>query len=305
MAAGPGPAYPPGSLSPENVVKLAIAAVAAILALVPAFAAAHSAEGRIEQIRRTKTVAIAHRTDALPFSFVDESKNPAGYSIDLCKRVVAALEQQLGVSGLQIKWVPVTTQERFEAIAGRKADMECGSSTVTLARMKQVDFSNYIFVDGTGLLARADLKARTLADLGGRKIAVIAGTTNETALAGALKERVVNAQVVKVRDRGEGLAKLEASEVDALASDGILLMGLAPIAKNPKALALMDDALSLEPYAIALPRDDAAFRIEVNAALARIYRSAAIEEIYSRWFGKLGKPGPALRAAYGMGAIPE
>ena len=286
-------------------MKIALAVIAAALALVPVAASAQSTEGRIEKIRKSKTVAIAHRTDALPFSFVDDAKKPVGYSIDLCKRVVAALEQQLGVPGLQIKWVPVTTQNRFEAIAKRQADMECGSSTVTLARMKQVDFSNYIFVDGTGLLARADLKARSLTDLGGRRIAVIAGTTNETALAQALKERVVNATVVKVRDRSEGLAKLEASEVDALASDGILLMGLAPIAKDPKALALIDDALSLEPYAIVLPRDDAAFRIEVNAALARIYRSTAIEEIYSTWFGKLGKPGPVLRAAYGMGAIPE
>ena len=279
--------------------------LAAALVLAPAFALAQSSEGRIEKIRKSKTVTIAHRTDALPFSFVDESKNPVGYSIDLCKRVVAALEQQLGVPGLQIKWVAVTTQSRFDAIAKRQADMECGSSTVTLARMKQVDFSNYIFVDGTGLLARADLNARSLTDLGGRKIAVITGTTNEAALARALKDRVVNATVVKVSDRGEGLAKLEAAEVDALASDGILLMGLAPIAKDPKKLAMVDDALSLEPYAIVLPRDDAAFRIEVNAALARIYRSPAIEEIYLTWFGKLGKPSTLLRAAYGMGAIPE
>jgi glutamate/aspartate transport system substrate-binding protein len=275
------------------------------LALLPAFALAQAPEGRLKRIKDSKTVTIAHRTDAVPFSFVDEAKRPSGYSIDLCKRIVTALEQQLDVKGLEIRWMPVTTGTRFDAVAIGGADMECGSSTVTLARMKQVDFSNYIFVDGTGVLARADLKARSLGDLGGRKIAVISGTTNEAAVGRALKERLVNATVVPVKDREEGLARIESGEVDAFASDAILLLGMANKAKNPKALAMMDEALSFEPYAIVLPRNDAAFRSEVNSALARIYRSPAIADIYATWFGSLGQPSSVLRTTYGLGGIPE
>ena len=281
-----------------------IALAALVLALAPALAAAQPAD-RVKRIKETKSIAVAHRTDAIPFSFVDDKKQPTGYSVDLCKRVVGQLEQQLGVPGLKIKWVPVTSQNRFDAVAKGDADMECGSSSVTLARMKQVDFSNYIFVDGTGLLTRADLNARSLADLGGKKIAVVAGTTNEAALARALKERLVTASVVPVKAREEGIAKLESKEVDAFASDNMLLLGMGKKVKDPKAYSMLDDGISFEPYAIVLPRGDSALRIEVNTALARIYGSQAIGDIYGTWFGSLGKPGAVLRAVYGMGAIPE
>ena len=278
---------------------------ALVLALTPGLAAAQALDGRLKKIKDTKSISIAHRTDAVPFSFVDEAKRPAGYTVDLCKRVVAAIEQSLGVQGIQVKWVPVTSQNRFDAVAKGEADMECGSSSVTLGRLKQVDFSNYTFVDGTGLLARAENKVTTLADLSGKKIGVVAGTTNETALKNALKERLVNATVTAVKSREEGLAKLEAREIDAFAGDNVLLFALGLRSKDPKALRMVDDSLSFEPYAITLPRGDSAFRIEVNTALARIYRSEAIEQIYGQWFGGLGKPGPALRAVYGMGAIPD
>jgi ABC-type amino acid transport substrate-binding protein len=183
--------------------------------------------------------------------------------------------------------------------------MECGSSTVTLTRLKQVDFSSYVFVDGTSLLARAELGAKSISDLAGRRIGVIAGTSNEQALRAALKDRAVTAAVSAVSTREEGLAKVESGELDALASDQVLLLGLAGKAKEPKKLAIVDDSLSFEPYAIALPRGDPALRGEVNAALARIYRSPAIADVYSQWFGAFGKPGPALRAIYVMGSIPE
>lgn len=277
---------------------------ALVLAIAPALAAAQTAD-RIKRIKDTRTIALAHRTDAAPFSFLDDQKRPVGYSVDLCKRVVSQLEQQLGVQGLQIKWVPVTTQNRFDAVAKGDADMECGSSSVTLGRLKQVDFSNYIFVDGTGILARSDLNARALADLAGKKIAAVTGTTNEAALSKGLKERLVSASVVAVKSREEGIAKLEAKEVDAFVSDNMLLLGMARQMKDPKAYALVDDPLSMEPYAIVLPRTDPALRIEVNSALARIYRSQAIGDIYGAWFGSLGRPGAVLRAVYGMGAIPE
>lgn len=279
--------------------------VALLAVLVPALSAAQALDGRLKRIKDTKTVAIAHRADAAPFSFVDQSKQPAGYTIDLCKRVVSSLEQQLGVAGLKIKWVPVTTQTRFEAVAKGDADLECGSSTVTLGRMKTVDFSNYVFVDSTGIVARAEFNARSLADLGGKKIGVIGGTTNEKALASALKERVVNANVVVVKSREDAVAKLDAKEIDAFASDTLLLLGLSAQLKDAKAFGLLEESLSFEPYAIALPRGDAGLRLAVNTALAQVYRGEAIAEIFGKWFSRLGKPTPLLRAMYLFGTIPE
>ncbi|HNC53374.1 MAG TPA: amino acid ABC transporter substrate-binding protein [Accumulibacter sp.] len=282
------------------------AAFVIALLLAPAFASAQVGDGRLKKIKESKTVAIAYRSDALPFSFIDDAtKQPTGYSIDLCRRVVSVLAQRIGVEGVQIKWVPVTLQSRMEAIQKGQADMECGSTTVTLSRMQQVNFSSFIFVDGTGLLIKSDSNVRQLADLGGKKIGVMPGTTNEAALNAALKRSVINAIVVPVKTREEGLAEFEAGRIDAFASDRVLLLGLGSKAKDPKKISLLLEDLSFEPYAITLPRGDDDFRLAVNAALSQIYRSGAIGEIFQNWFGALGKPGPVLEACFLFGSIPD
>lgn len=278
---------------------------ALVLALAPALAIAQPLEGRLKKIKDSKTIAIAHRTDAAPFSFVDDKKQAVGYSVDLCKRVVNSIGEQLGVPDLKIKWVAVTTQNRFDAVAKGDADMECGSSSVTLGRMKQVDFSSFIFVDSTALLVRKDVPGQALGEMGGRKIGVVTGTTNERALATAMKERMVSATVVPLKTRDEGLVKLEAKEIDVFAADRILLMGMAGKAKDAKSLAILDDDLALEGYAIALPRGDPGLRLAVNTGLSRIYKSAAISEIYNSWFGSLGKPSRVLLVTYLFGALPD
>jgi glutamate/aspartate transport system substrate-binding protein len=281
----------------------------AALFLAPTIAFAQMAtapfEGRLKQIHETKTISLAYRTDALPFSYEEADKKPAGYTVDLCRGIVAVIERQLGVSPLQVKWVPVTSQTRFSAIAGGQADMECGASSVTLGRMKEVSFSTLTFIDGTGLLIRAATTGNSLNDLSGKKIGVIGGTSNERALNEALKAKVVSATVVTVKSREDGLGQLEAGTIDAFASDRVLLLGLIVKAKDPKSLALLGDALSYEPYAIALPRGDWAMKQAVDSALAQIYRSSALPEIYKRWFGSLGAPGPVLETMFGLGRLPE
>jgi ABC-type amino acid transport substrate-binding protein len=281
----------------------------AAFCLAPALALAQMAtapfEGRLKKIQETKTISVAYRTDALPFSYEESDKKAAGYTVDLCRSIIGVIERQIGVSPLQVKWVPVTTQNRFSTIASGQADMECGASTVTLGRMREVSFSTLTFLDGTGLLVRNSTPGTSLLDMGGKKIGVVAGTSNERAVADALKAKVVTATIVPVGTRDEGLAQLEAGTIDAFASDRVLLVGLASRAKDPKSLALLLDALSYEPYAIALPRGDWAMKQAVDAALAQIYRSSAIGEIYARWFSSMGKPGPVIEAMYGMGRLPE
>ena len=281
----------------------------AMLCLAPALALAQTGtaplEGRLQKIQATKTIAVAYRTDALPFSFEDDDKKPAGYMVDLCRGVIGAIERQVGVMPLQVNWVPVTVQTRFAAVSSGQADMECGATTLTLGRMKQVDFSSLTFVDGTGLLVRTSTAGSSLKDLAGKKIGVIKGTTNEQALADAMEARSVKAEIVPVKTRAEGLAQLEAGTVDAFASDRVLLIGLAMKSRDPKALTLIGDALSYEPYAIVLPRGDYALRYAVNSALAQIYRSSALMEIYNRWLGGLGQPGPAVEMMYELGRLPE
>jgi glutamate/aspartate transport system substrate-binding protein len=276
----------------------------AVLALaLPALSNAQdSALGRI---RDSNTVTMGYRSDALPFSFKGPNGQPAGYTVELCKRVAASIESQLKIPGLKVKWVEATSQNRFDLVEKHKVDMLCGATTATLKRMERVDFSSYVFVDSTGVLARVSSGIRKFSDLSGKRIAVIAGTTNETALKAALKRALVNAEVVTFSSREAATAALEQGKADAFASDKILLEGIGGKLKDASKYAMLPDDLSIEPYAIMLPRGDSALRLEVNRALSRVFSSPAIREIFVSTFGSDIEPTPLLRALYMIGYIPE
>ena len=283
---------------------LSLVAIVSAAGVIAHTATAESASGRLKAITTSKTVKIAHRTDATPFSFLNERNEVAGYTIDLCKLVVASMERQLNVQPLKIQWVRVTTQSRFEAVASGKADLECGSSTVTLARMKTVDFSNLVFVESTGVAVKNTAGISSLKDLAGKKVAVIAGTTNERAVAAKNQQTQLNAPIVVVKDRDEAIKALDSGLVDAFASDKLLLVGTQ--FKDVQALRMLPDDLSLEPYAIVLPRGDWALRLAVNTGLAEVYRSGEVMKVFDRWFAPLGlRPGLLLGASYALGALPE
>jgi glutamate/aspartate transport system substrate-binding protein len=266
---------------------------------------AQALDGRLKKIAQTKTISIAYRTDAMPFAFADDRNQIDGFSIDLCKRVVNSIERQFDIKGLQIKWVPVTVQSRFEAVAKGRADMECGSSTITLARLKQVDFSSIIFVETTGLLVKTASGVRSLSDLSGKKIAVVADTTNERAINAQLKRRLLSATVVPFKSRDEAFAAVEEDKADAFASDKLLLVGAVTKAKDPRSLTLLTEELSFEPYGIVLPRGDSSLRLAVNTGLAQLYSSGQVVEVFRRWFEAFGQVPPIIQAAFILGSIPE
>jgi glutamate/aspartate transport system substrate-binding protein len=280
-------------------------AVAVAIFALPALVHAQAVDGALRKIRDSKSITVAYRTDALPFSFNDEKGQPAGYTVDLCKRVVASIEQQLKLQGMKVNWMPATAQNRFDLVSKKQADMECGATTATLSRMEIVDFSNFIFVDSTGVLVRNESGVKTFTDLAGKKIAVISGTTNERALNEALKKRLINGSVVTVKNRDEGLEALEKGTVDAFASDKILIAGLSVKVKDATRYTMLQDDLSVEPYGIMLPRGDAGMRLAVNRALAQVYKTPEIVDIFNRWFGGFGKPTVLLEAVYFLGIVPE
>lgn len=281
------------------VLRIVLAAVALVTAA--AIASGQPADSRLKRIGDAKTIKIAYRSDAKPFSFLTEQQDPAGYTIDLCKLIVKSLERQVN-SPLRIEWVPVTTRDRFKAVANGSADMECGSSTVTLGRMKEVDFSNYIFVENTALMVTASSGINAFADLGGRKIAVITGTTNEQALMKALERRHLSATIIHVGNRAEGMAALVSGRVDAFANDRYLLGAM----KTDTALIMLPEDISTEPYAVTLPQGDWAFRLAVNTALAQIFRSGEILNIFTKWFGGVAqRPNLLIGAVYLLGSLAE
>jgi glutamate/aspartate transport system substrate-binding protein len=260
------------------------------------------ADSRLKSIIAKKVIRIAYRADARPFAFVNDANEPLGYTVDLCKQVTKSIERQFGIPELKVEWVPVTVETRFSAVASDKADLECGSSTVTLGRMREVDFSIFVFVESTGILVAAASNIHAFADMAGKKIAVVAGTTNERAVADQVRARGLNVTLVPVKDRDEGTAALESGKVDGFASDKLLLAGAQ--VKHPEALLLLPEDLSIEQYAIVLPRGDWAFRLAVNTGLAEIFRGGRTADLFERWFFGL-QPGVLLGSLYALGRISE
>jgi len=277
----------------------------ALLTVISLGAQAQEMGATLKKIADSRVITLGHRSESVPFSFIDTKREPAGYSVDICQRVVASLQQQLKLAELRIKWVPVTAESRIPAVVKGEIDLECGTTTATLSRQNTVDFSNLIFVDGGGILVRIDHPAEKLADFSGKKIAVTAGTTAEKRLPEVLKARKLAAQVVVVKGELEALAELESGKVDAYANDRIVLFGLALQSKESAKLALLNADFSFEPYALMMRRNDPSFRLAVNRALARIYSTNAIGDIYNRWFGKFGAPGDLLLSMYYLNALPE
>jgi glutamate/aspartate transport system substrate-binding protein len=268
-------------------------------------AIAESVPNTLGKIKAAKTINVAFAGNALPLSFVGTDNEPAGYSIDLCKRVIARIGQAVGQPNLKVNWLAGSTPERLRMVATGKADLECGNTSQTLARLASVDFSGLIFIDAGGVMIRADSSFNSIADLDGKKIAVLTDTTTEARLNAIVQKYLVNARVVKVGDANEALAMLESGNVDAYAGDKIKLVGLAAQAKDPGKFVMLAEEISFEPYAMALPRGDAALRLEVNRALTEVYLSGDIEAIFARWLGVLGRPTVLLSAMYLLYSIPE
>jgi glutamate/aspartate transport system substrate-binding protein len=262
-------------------------------------------DGTLKKIKTSGTFTIGYREAAPPFSFPGPEKRPVGYSIDLCMHVASTIQKQLGMENLKLDWVPVTAENRIDMVAQGKVDIECGTTTASLSRQERVDFSLMTFVDGGSLLTAANANLRGLADLTDKRIAVIPGTTTEKALADFLKKEFISVKVVQVKDHLEGLAAIEKGLADAFASDRGTLIGIAVTSKDPTRFALANVVFSYEPYGLMVRRNDAAFRLAVNRALAGLYRSGGFVPIYERWFGGFGKPSEAIQAMYLLNGLPE
>ena len=278
---------------------LAVISVAMLLAAVQVAAA-----GTLDRIVQEKTIRIAYREDAPPFSYKVKLGEPAGFVVDLCRAVAKKLAEQLSLPSLNAAYVPVTAENRFEAITHQKADLLCEPTSATLSRREQVDFSIPTFLDGASLMVRTG-GLKNLRDLVGKKIGVLAGTTTEEALRTTLKEAGIAGDVVAAKTHGEGLAMLDDGKISAYFGDRSILLFLIKDSKTPEKLRLADDYLSVEPYALALPRGDSDFRLAVDRALSHIYRSGEIAAIFQHSFGGKAEPSPILRTLYLISGLPD
>jgi ABC-type amino acid transport substrate-binding protein len=282
-----------------------VIALAAMALFAGTIAEAQTLTGTLKKVKDSGTLTVGYRENALPFSYTGSDGKPTGYSIDLCQEIAVAVQQELKLPSLAVRWVPVTPDTRIDAVANGTVDIECGSTTASLSRQEKVDFTLMTFVDGASVMVVENPAIGSVRDLGGRRIGVVTGTTTEKVLTEYFREHSVRATLVAMKDHDEGLAGLQASTIDGYASDKVILVGLALRARGTTRFALLPETLSYEPYGLMMRRDDSAFRLVANRTLARIYRSGAIRTLYAKWFGALGRPTPALLLMYNLQGLPE
>ena len=276
----------------------------ALLTAISVVGLATAAESTLANIKQTGTLKLGYRENSIPFSFVGDDKQPRGYSVDLCRIVAEDIGKQLDLPKLDVRWVPVTAQSRFEALKSGAIDIECGNSTQTLSRRADFDFSVMTFVDGAGLLFREGEVPSSIEAIKAQRVAVVAGTTTEKTLENLIATGKLGVLLLKVADHDAALNALKDRTATAYAADRTVLVTTALVRGQGQAFALATLQFSYEPYGLAMRRD-ADLRLAVDRTLSRLYRTGEISPILARWFEPLGKPNDALQAMFLINGLPE
>jgi ABC-type amino acid transport substrate-binding protein len=303
------------------VLRVLRTAVAVLLCAAALSAAAQDAaegdapealRGTLRKARDTGALSIGYRTSSFPFSYLAKDGAPIGYSLELCRDIIDDIAAALGRK-VDIRYVPVTSETRITALTSNQIDLECGSTTSNTERRKTVAFSPVMFVSGTKLMVRRDSRLRSIADLRGRKIAVTAGTTNEAELKRISERQGLNLSFVVGRDHDESYGMLAAGQVDAFATDDILLYGLIARKRSQATFMVVGDFLSYDPYAIMFRRDDPQLARSVDATFRRLAESRDLADVYVRWFERRLPDGevmkvpmtPQLRELFASQGLPD
>ena len=252
----------------------------------PAEATAPPAErfDTLKRVRDSSTLTIGVREASVPFSFIDSQKQPQGYSVDLCLKVADAIKSELKLPRLDVRFVPVTSANRIAMVRDGKVDLECGSTTNTRDRQKDVAFAYTTFVAGIKMLARKSSNINGIEDLRGKTVVVTKGTTSEKMLRQLNDDRVLKLTILESRDHNESFAAVADGRAVAFPMDDVLLYGLISKSAKPDDFAVVGKYLSVEPYAIMLRKDEPSFERIVDRTLNELFQSGEIRRVYARWF---------------------
>jgi glutamate/aspartate transport system substrate-binding protein len=240
--------------------------------------------GTLARIKMTGTVRLGYRDASIPFSYLDRSGRPIGYSIDICNAIVEEIGRTLDREDLKVDFVKVTSETRLQAIVDGAIDLECGSTTNNLERRKLVDFSPMIFVSGTKLMVPVATAWRDFRDLKGRKVVVTRGTTNEQALKALDQKFKLGITLVESPDHEESYRMLADRQADAFATDDVLLYGLIAQHRSQSQFKVVGEFLSYDPYGIAFRRNEPELHASVERAVRNLVVARDIGATYAKWF---------------------
>lgn len=266
------------------------------LAMAALLSQSANASGLLDHIKESGAIRLGFRDDAEPYSYKGPDGRPSGYVVDVCREVAARL-------GVRPEFVLVPSTRRFEAVNDGKIDILCDPSSATIARRELVDFSLPVYLDGAGALSRSNRTVQRFEDFAGKRIGVLAGTTTANVLRSALANLGIKADVVEVNDHNAGLTMLWEDKLDIYFADRGILAARLRRGDRP-GFVLSKQLFSYETYALALPRDNSAFRLAVDKILAELYRSGQINAIIRRAFGDAPLD-DMLKAMFVINALPD
>jgi glutamate/aspartate transport system substrate-binding protein len=238
----------------------------------------------IRKIKDSGVIIIGVQENSIPFSYKDDRQLYVGYSVDLCKKLVEGIKQEIGLDNLAIRFLPVTSSSRIPLIANGIVDLVCGSTTNNLERQKLVAFAPTMYVAAGRILVKKSLNAHSLDDLKNKTLGLISGGSITKLINQANNARNLNIKIVYSKDADDLFVMLKAGRIDAIITDDSILAGLVANSDNPDDYVILDQILSVEPYGIIMPLNDANFKQLVANILTKIYQSNQIEVIYNRWF---------------------
>ncbi|CRL59803.1 amino acid ABC transporter substrate-binding protein [Proteus penneri] len=240
--------------------------------------------GTLKKINDNDIIIVGHRESSVPFSYYDNQQKVVGYSQDYSNLIVQAVKDKIGKPNLQVRLIPITSQNRIPLLQNGTFDFECGSTTNNEARQKQASFSNTIFIVGTRLLAKKDSGIKDFADLSGKNVVVTSGTTSEMLLNKLNDEKKMNMRIISAKDHGDSFRTLESGRAVAFMMDDALLAGERAKAKKPSEWEIVGTPQSEEAYGCMLRKDDAQFKALIDETIANAQKSGEAEKSFNRWF---------------------
>lgn len=237
----------------------------------------------LDRVSGSGVVNIGYRDSSPPFSYLDQDRQPVGYSLDICRKVVDAMQKTLH-RPLSVRYVPVTSATRIDAVQKGEVDLECGTTTSTAERRQKVAFTVPTYIATTRLLVRAGSGIRSINDLSGKIVVTTRGTTAAKIFSDTNERRTLRASLVEAKDHAESFEILQSGKADAFIMDDVLLYSLRASSGAPEKFEVTREAMNIEPLAIMFPKDDPAFKKLVDDEVSRMIVDNEIHRIYRRWF---------------------
>jgi len=263
------------------VPKVGLALVAAAFAFT---AQAQELTGTLKKIKDTGTITVGHRESSIPFSYLDDKQQPIGYAMDLCMKIVDAVKAELKLPNLKVALQPVTSGNRIPQLQAGNIDIECGSTTNSVERQKQVAFGPTYFVINVTAAVKKSSGIKTLADLNGKTVSTTSGTTSVPLLKQYEKTKHVDVKEIYGKDHAESFLLLNQDRVSAFVMDDILLAGQIANSGSPGDYMIIPESLRTEPYSMMLRKDDPQFKALVDKTIGGLMKSGEINQIYAKWF---------------------